>query len=116
MLEYFKTPEEFEEYLFLTPSEIWSTFAEQFELAINNVKEDKDSDEELMGRMTALENMPRERAEGEGPPSEEFIDDDAQLVENGSFLGVKLAQKKVAIEKEGEKQAKAIRAKEREGH
>jgi hypothetical protein len=29
MLEYvFKTPEEVEEYLFLTPAEIWSTFAE----------------------------------------------------------------------------------------
>ena len=67
-----------------------------------------------MGRMTALENSFRQRAEGEDPPSEEFIDDDTQLVKNGSFLGVKLAQKKVAIEEEGERQAKAIRAKERE--
>ena len=64
--------------------------------------------------MTALENRLRQRAEGEDPPSEESIDDDAQLVENGSFLGVQLAQKKAAIEKEGEKQAKAIRAKGRE--
>ncbi|KAJ4021287.1 hypothetical protein NW752_004294 [Fusarium irregulare] len=54
-----KTPEEVEEYLFLTPSEIWSTFAEQFELAINSVKEGKDSDEELMGRVTASENRLR---------------------------------------------------------
>ncbi|KAI1063111.1 hypothetical protein LB507_005611 [Fusarium sp. FIESC RH6] len=59
-------------------------------------------------------NRLRQRAEGEDPPSEESIDDDAQLVENGSFLGVQLAQKKAAIEKEGGKQAKAIRAKERE--
>lgn len=54
----------------------------------------------MMARMAALENSFRQRIEGEDPPSEEFIDNDAQLVENGSFLGVKLAQKKAAIEKE----------------
>jgi len=114
MLEYFKTPKEVEKHLLLTPAEIWRAFVEEFELAINDVKEGKDSDKEIMARMTALENGFRQWIEGEDPPSEEFIDDDAQLVENGSFLGVKLAQKKAAIEKESEKQAKEIRAKEQE--
>ena len=49
MLEYLKTSALVEEHLFLIPSEIWPTLAEQFELATKNVKKDKDSDEELMG-------------------------------------------------------------------
>ncbi|KAH7182437.1 uncharacterized protein B0J16DRAFT_400661 [Fusarium flagelliforme] len=116
MLGYFKTPEEVEEHLLLTPAEIWRTFSGEFELAINDVKEGKDSDKERMARMTPWENCVKQRAEGD-PLSEEFVfdeDEDEACARKHKSLGLKLAQKKAAIEKEGERQAKAIRAKERE--